>query len=145
MTDEYDLHRFVRAQAQTYDETLLALRHGSMPMARMDIIFPRLAAADEPADIGRFRIRSLDEASAYLDFPVIGNRYRECVGALQALADRSADAVFGEIGARQLHASLTLFSEASEEFLLETIFDVWFDGLMDERTMAALENLTEAM
>ncbi|MER9486192.1 hypothetical protein NKI50_09380 [Mesorhizobium sp. M0563] len=35
-----------------------------------------------------------------------------------------------------MHASLTLFSEASnDEFLLETIFDVWFDGLLDEETM----------
>jgi uncharacterized protein (DUF1810 family) len=38
-----------------------------------------------------------------------------------------------------LHASLTLFSEASsDEFLLETMFDVWFDGLLDEETMNAL-------
>ncbi|MER9416425.1 DUF1810 family protein [Mesorhizobium sp. M0306] len=37
---------------------------------------------------------------------------------------------------KKLHASLTLFSEASnDEFLLETIFDVWFDGLLDEETM----------
>jgi uncharacterized protein (DUF1810 family) len=115
-----------------------------MPMAHMDFIFPRLAVADGPADVGRYMIRSLDEARAYLDFPVIGNRYRECIGALQRLADRRADAVFGTIGAQQLHASLTLFSEASDEFLLETILDVWFDSLMDEKTVAVFGNPTEA-
>ena len=48
----------------------------------------------------------------------------------------SARTVFGDADARKLHASLTLFSEASDdEFLLETMFDVWFDGMLDEDTM----------
>jgi uncharacterized protein (DUF1810 family) len=48
-------------------------------------------------------------------------------------------AVFGMDGATLLHASLTLFSVAnSDEFLLETIFDVWFDGLLHEATMRQL-------
>jgi uncharacterized protein (DUF1810 family) len=143
MSDEYDLQRFVRAQAHIYDDTLLALRRGSMPTIHMDVIFPRLMAPDDGAEGGVYGIRSLDEASAYLDFPIIGNRYRECVAALQGLADRSAETVFGADCARQLHASLTLFSEASDEFLLEAIFEVWFDGLMEENTMAALDELTE--
>ncbi|MER9427526.1 DUF1810 family protein [Mesorhizobium sp. M0408] len=55
---------------------------------------------------------------------------------MQRLSGLSARAVFGDGDAKKLHASLTLFSEASnDEFLLETIFDVWFDGLLDEETM----------
>ena len=85
-----------------------------------------------------FAITSIDEASAYLSHPLLGGRYRECIGALQGLPDLSARAVFGEAGAKHLQASLTLFSEASEEFLFETIFYAWFDSLLDEETIAAL-------
>ena len=58
---------------------------------------------------------------------------------LQRLINFSARAVFGDVDARKLHASLTLFSEASyDEFLLESMFDVWFDGLLDEDTMTRI-------
>ena len=61
------------------------------------------------------------------------------VGTFQRLSNRTAHSVFGEIDAEKLHASLTLFSEASgDEFLLESMFDVWFDGLLHEETMIAL-------
>lgn len=105
----------------------------------MEFIFPRLATRRSGAAPEPYAITSLDEASAYLSFPILGGRYRECVGTMQRLSGLSARAVFGEVDAKKLHASLTLFSEASnEEFLLETIFDVWFDGLLDEETMNAL-------
>lgn len=143
MNDEYDLRRFVRAQENIYDETILALRRGTMSSACMDFIFPSLPGEGDRAGTNGYVVRSLDEAAAYLAFPVIGPRYRECIGALQRLADRSAGVVFGDIGARKLHASLTLFSEASNEFLLGTVFELWFDGLLDEVTMMALKHMSE--
>ena len=70
---------------------------------------------------------------------------RENVGALQVLAARSAEMVFGADRAKQLHASLTLFFVANGEVLLKAIFEVWFDGLLDEESMTALERLPEVM
>jgi uncharacterized protein (DUF1810 family) len=71
----------------------------------------------------------------------LGGRYRECIGALQGLPDLSARAVFGDAGAKQFHASLTLFSEATDEFLFETMFYAWFDSLLDEQTADALMSI----
>ncbi|MER9246735.1 DUF1810 family protein [Mesorhizobium sp. M0145] len=136
MPDEYDLQRFVSAQDPVYDDALAILRRGMMCTPYMEFIFPRLATRRSGAAPEPYAITSLDEASAYLSFPILGGRYRECVGTLQRLSGLSARAVFGDVDAKKLHASLTLFSEASnDEFLLETIFDVWFDGLLDEETM----------
>ncbi|MGX9119057.1 DUF1810 family protein [Mesorhizobium sp. BHbsci] len=74
---------------------------------------------------------------------LLGGRYRECVGTLQRLSNVNARAVFGDVDARKLHVSLTLFSEASsDEFLLDTMFDVWFDGLLDEKTMHELDAMS---
>lgn len=136
MNDEYNLQRFVVAQEPVYGEALDILRRGMMCTPYMDFIFPCLAPGQtvEPAPL--YAITSLDEASAYLASPVLGGRYRQCVGTLQRLHDRNVGAVFGDEDAKKLHGSLTLFSEAGgEEFLLETMFDVWFDGLVDEETM----------
>lgn len=139
MRDEYNLRRFIAAQDPVYDEALSLLRRGTMPLSYMEFMFPRLAARKIGQAAEPYAIRSLEEASAYLDFPILGGRFRECVGVLKQLSSLSARAVFGDGGAKRLHESLTLFSEATDEFLLESMLDVWFDALLDEDTMNELE------
>lgn len=130
--DDYDLARFVAAQAGTYGDALDILRRGAMCTPYMDFIFPRLE------DGGDFAISSLDEASAYLAFPLLGNRYRECVETLFRLVDSSAEAVFGAVDAAKLQASLTLFAEASNEVLLRSVLMTWYDNRVDEATIVRL-------
>jgi uncharacterized protein (DUF1810 family) len=143
MSDEYNLQRFVRAQNRVYGDAIRILRRGMMCTPYMEFIFPRLASKQSDAPPEPYAITSLDEASAYLSSPLLGGRYRECVGTLQRLSNVSARAVFGDADARKLHASLTLFSEASsDEFLLETMFDIWFEGLLDEDTMNELNAMS---
>lgn len=137
MADEHDLRRFVLAQAPVYEKTLGCLRRGTMESSCMKFIFPRLGTGHDLP--GHYAITSLDEARAYLSFPLLGGRYRECVGALLPLFAADVRAVFGEANARDLHASLTLFSAAGpREFLLETMFEVWFGGTVDEGTAVAI-------
>jgi|GEM_PF-1562508 uncharacterized protein (DUF1810 family) len=143
MSDEYNLYRFVSAQNAVYDDAIHSLRRGRMCPDYIDFIFPRLGARDSESGTKPYAIKSTDEASAYLAFPVLGGRYRECIGTLQRLAELNARAVFGETGAKQLHASLTLFSEASDEFLFETILYAWFDSLLDDPTVDALRSLSD--
>ena len=135
MSDDYDLQRFVAAQAETYDDAIDILRRGVMCTPYMDFIFPRLArgSGDEP-----YALASLDEARAYLDFQPIGNRYRECVETLFKLVRTSARDVFGDADAQELHASLTLFAEASNEVLLRSVLITWFDNMVDEDTIVRI-------
>lgn len=143
MTDEYNLQRFIAAQDLVYEDAIGRLRRGAMCTTYMEIIFPRLVSGGNGRVAETYAIASLDEAHAYLSSRLLGGRYRECVGALQRLANRSADVVFGEVAARKLHASLTLFSAASDdEFLLETMFDVWFDGVLHEETMNVIRQIS---
>ncbi len=138
MANEPDLQRFIDAQDAVYDDAIAVLRRGMMCSPYMDFIFPRLRTSGaDPAD-EPFAVGSIDEASAYLASPVLGGRYRECLGALQHLPGLSARTVFGDIDARKLHASMTLFCEASDEFLLETVLEAWFDSLLDPDTMKDL-------
>ncbi|WP_027161980.1 DUF1810 family protein [Mesorhizobium sp. WSM1293] len=143
MDDQYNLQRFVSAQDLVYGDALAMLRRGMMCTPYMELIFPTLATGRSDTGADPYAITSLDEAGAYLQSPILGGRYRECVGKLQRLSDLSARAVFGDEDTMKLHASLTLFSEASnDEFLLETIFDVWFDGQIDEGTMRKLYSVS---
>jgi uncharacterized protein (DUF1810 family) len=142
MTDEvHRFARFIAAQDPVYEDAVTMLRNGRMCTPYMDFIFPRLAAADERMADRRFAIESLDEARAYLVYPKLGNRYRECVEALMVNATGTATAVFGSLDAAKLQASLTLFSEASNEPLLRIMLSVWFDELVDEETMMQLQTL----
>lgn len=137
MTDEYDLQRFVAVQAGTYDDAIDILRRGAMCTPYMDHIFPRLAS--EAGDGNGFALPGLDAARAYLAFPPIGNRYRECVETLFRLVRSSAREVFGEADADKLHASLTLFAEATNEVLLRSVLAVWFDNMVHEETIVRID------
>src|SRR3546814_15498425 len=75
-------------------------------------IFPQLAKLGRSSTAQQFAIHSVKEAQAYLDHPILGPRYLECVTALQDLNTSDADAVFGEIDAKKLRSSLTLFELA---------------------------------
>jgi len=136
MTDEYDLERFVTAQAEAYDDAIDILRRGAMCTPYMDFIFPRLGRED--GDDSVYALSSLDEARAYLDFPLLGGRYRESVETLFRLVQTSAREVFGDVDAAKLHASLTLFAEASNEVLLRSVLITWFDNMVDEDTIVRI-------
>lgn len=138
-SDEYDLQRFVRAQSNTYDRAITALRQGRIGARQRDLLFSRLGAPGRAPSPRPHAISCLDEARAYLAMPLLGGNYRECIGVLQRQSDRDPRTVFGIDGATKLQASLTLFSVANgDEFLLETMFEVWFDGLLHEETMRRL-------
>ncbi len=136
MNDEYNLQRFVAAQADVYDDALDILRRGAMCTPYMDCIFPRLGS--DPDGPNALAISELDEARAYLAFRPIGNRYRECVETLFRLVQSSARDVFGDTDAQKLHASLTLFAEATNEVLLRSVLMTWYDSQVDEDTIVRL-------
>jgi uncharacterized protein (DUF1810 family) len=72
----------MNAQDTTY-ATVLAEIRGAKRGNGMWFIFPQLAGLSHSAMAQRYAIASLDEARAYLANPILGPRYRECVGALQ--------------------------------------------------------------
>lgn len=140
MNDEYNLQRFVKAQATVYGDAIAILRRGRMCTPYMEFIFPRLLGHDHDEAAKGYAITSLDEASAYLAVSVLGGRYRECVGALLWFPHKTARDVFGTVDSKKLHSSLTLFAEASNnEPLLCSMLDVWFEKRLDEETMGRLE------
>ena len=144
MTDDFDLERFVAAQDEggTYERAIAELRRGRKSSHWMWFVFPQIVGLGQSATSQRYAIRSLDEARAYLDHPVLGPRLRECARAVLATTGRSAVEIFGGIDAVKLRSSMTLFIEAApEEPVFQQVLDRYFDGAKDPRTLEEIAQL----
>lgn len=134
-----NLDRFVTAQQGIYDGALAEIRRGRKRGHWMWFIFPQLAGLGRSAMAHHYAIGSIDEARAYLGHPLLGDRLRACVAALQDLVDGTAEGIFGDVDALKLRSSLTLFAAAGGGRLFEAALDRWFDGRPDMATIALLE------
>ncbi|MFC3443930.1 DUF1810 domain-containing protein [Sphingobium rhizovicinum] len=138
MTQDATLARFVEAQAKIYETALSEIRAGAKRSHWMWFIFPQLRGLGHSPTAHYYGIASLSEARSYLDHPVLGQRYLNCVKALQALAGSDPVAVFGSVDAMKLRSSLTLFEAAGGPALLGDALERWFDGERDASTLHLL-------
>lgn len=137
--DPYDLGRFVEVQEANYQQALSELRIGKKRSHWIWFILPQvLGLGSSPMSI-RYAIRSLAEAKAYLEHPVLGARLRECVAAMNSHAGVTASDVLGEIDARKFRSCLTLFAQVSgSEPLFREALSKYFSGKPDAATLAIL-------
>ncbi len=132
-----DLDRFVRAQDQggTYDRALAELRAGRKTSHWMWFVFPQVAGLGRSDMARAYAISGADEARAYLDHPVLGERLRECCRALLDLETDDAGRVLGGIDAMKLRSSMTLFARADpDEQLFADVLEKFFGGEADAAT-----------
>jgi len=139
---EFDLERFVSAQEGVYADTLAELRSGRKRTHWMWFIFPQIDGLAMSATSKRYAIRSLAEARAYLDHPILGPRIIECCETLLALEGRSAAEIFGYPDDLKLRSSMTLFSIADPALaVFHSVLDKYFIGMPDERTIQIVSRL----
>lgn len=138
MPDINSLDRFVEAQTLAYPTALAEIRRGAKRTHWMWFIFPQIVGLGQSTTARHFAIRSLVEARAYLDHPILGRRYVECAEALQDLTISDPVAVFGDIDATKLRSSLTLFEAARPQVLFAAALDRWFGGERDALTLSLL-------
>src|ERR1700759_3656000 len=113
--DPFHLQRFVDAQedAAIYARALSELRAGRKQGHWIWFVFPQIAGLGSSPMSQAYAIRSLEEARAYLEHPVLGPRLRESTEALLANDPAlSADQILGGIDATKVRSSMTLFAAA---------------------------------
>lgn len=134
--DPYDLQRFVDAQANVYERALFEIKSGRKRSHWMWFIFPQVEGLGTSSMSRRFAIRSVAEARAYLDHPLLGPRLLECAQAALAVDTSSALELFGSPDDLKLSSCATLFaSVSSEESVFRQLINKYFDGKADERTL----------
>ncbi len=107
--DPHDLRRFVRAQEGVYAQALAEIRSGRKRTHWMWFVFPQLDGLGSSPTARLYAIKTIDEARAYLDHPVLGRRLHECVEAALQVEGRSALEIFGFPDDLKLRSSATLF------------------------------------
>ena len=136
MDTDFNLERFVDAQAGVYDQALAELHAGRKRSHWMWSIFPQIAGLGQSEMARRYAIASTDEAAAYLAHPVLGPRLRTCAAAVAAHDDRAADEIFDYPDNLKFHSSMTLFADvAPDEAVFQTCLDRFFDGAGDPATL----------
>ena len=135
----FDLRRFVQAQDPVLPQARAELAAGRKRTHWMWFVFPQLAGLGHSATARHYALRSLDEARAYLDHPVLGPRLLDCVRLANAVEGRTAHEVFGSPDDLKFRSCLTLFALARpEEALFRAALDKYYGGAMDPATLALL-------
>jgi uncharacterized protein (DUF1810 family) len=136
MDDPFQLDRFVNAQEGDYSRALAEIRSGRKRSHWMWYVFPQFAGLGMSPTSQLYAIKSLAEARAYLDHPVLGARLIECVEAALSVDGRSATDIFGTPDDLKLRSSATLFANVSApESQFHRLLDKYFAGAADERTI----------
>lgn len=138
-SDPYGLSRFTRAQDENFAQALAEIRQGQKRSHWMWFIFPQIDGLAFSSTAKLYSIKSLDEARAYLDHPVLGPRLRECAEAVIAVQGRSAHEIFDSPDDLKLRSSATLFAHVSPPgSIFERLLAKYYEGRRDERTLELL-------
>ena len=137
--DPYDLTRFVLGQELNYEDALSEIRNGRKRSHWMWYIFPQYQGLGSSPTSRRYAIKSMAEASAYLQHPILGPRLLECAEAALGVTGRSAHELFGSPDDMKLQSCATLFASVSPPgSVFERLLEKYFDGTRDEKTLSLL-------
>ena len=140
MSEAIDLDRFKRAQLDIYEQVVSELKAGRKRSHWIWFIFPQIQGLGTSLMNERYAIRSLSEARAYLDDPVLYDRLIECCDLLLIHASQPIDRVLRYPDNLKLKSSMTLFSVASpEDPIFREVLDAFFSGATDLKTLQKLE------
>ena len=139
MDTEFNLERFVQAQAPLYASVVKELKAGRKAGHWMWFIFPQIAGLGSSAAAREFAIVSADEAAAYLAHPLLGKRLRDCSALVLAIDNKQAADIFAAPDDLKFHSSMTLFADvAPDEAVFQDCINKFFGGESDPATVDAL-------
>jgi uncharacterized protein (DUF1810 family) len=136
---DFNLDRFVAAQASVYDDVLEEMRAGRKTSHWMWFVFPQLNGLARSEMAREYGLGGLAEAAAYLDHPLLGSRLRECTNLVNAIDDSTASDIFGAIDAMKFRSSMTLFElVAGPASPFSRAIEKYYAGQRDDATRSLI-------
>lgn len=133
------LERFVIAQNPCYSQVIQELKNEQKRSHWMWFVFPQISGLGHSEYAQYYGLNGLADARAFLEHPILGKRYEECLQLLDK-AQASAEDIFGPVDAKKLQSSLTIFLEVeSESPLLNGLLNKFFNGVTDDATYSLLQ------
>jgi uncharacterized protein (DUF1810 family) len=137
--DPYQLSRFIQAQENDYERALSELRSGRKRSHWIWYIFPQLDGLAFSSTSKHYAIKSIGEAKAYLEHPILGPRLRECAEAVDHIEGRSATDILGSPDDMKLRSCATLFACVSPpQSVFDRLIEKYYQGKRDEKTLQLL-------
>lgn len=137
-----DLQRFIDAQERDYADALAEIKKGRKRTHWMWYIFPQIQGLGFSEMSKRYAIKDLDEAEAYINHPVLGQRLIEICSELLKLQSNGAHEIFGSPDDMKLRSSMTLFASLPDAYpVFKSVIDKFFNGEMDNATLQLLGEL----
>lgn len=134
------LERFLQPQSTSYPTALVEVRAGYKCSHWMWYIFPQLKGLGMSSMAHYYGINDAEEARAYLNHPILGDRLREITLALLNVENKSAMEIFGWTDAMKLRSCMTLFNAvANGDDLFQKVLDKYYSGKADDVTLAMLK------
>jgi uncharacterized protein (DUF1810 family) len=138
--EPHNLQRFLDAQARIYDQVLEELRAGRKRSHWVWFIFPQIAGLGHSETAKFYAIRSLEEAAAYLQHPLLGPRLLECTSLVHSVAGKTIHDILGSPDDMKFRSCMTLFAKATEENKPFTdALQKYFDGEPDSLTLQRIQ------
>lgn len=141
MKDPFNLQRFIDAQKGAYTDALDELRRGRKVTHWMWFVFPQIAGLGSSPTAVAYALRDLAEACAYSEHPVLGPRLRECVAAVLAHRDTTAEQIFGYPDVLKLGSSMTLFELAGADGDFGEVLECFYAGERDTATLRIVADM----
>lgn len=134
----YDLDRFVNAQdteLHTYSEALNEIREGHKKGHWIWYVFPQIKGLGHSYKSEYYGISSKEEAKAYLEHPILGNRLRDITQALLDCSNPSAFNILGFPDVLKVQSCMTLFDMVAPNDIFSNVLDRYYEGKRCEKTI----------
>ena len=133
------IDRFLAPQKTSYAIALEEVRNGRKASHWMWYIFPQLRGLGQSNTAWYYGIGDLNEAKAYLEHPILGQRLREITQATLDLSETDSMKIFGWPDNMKFRSCMTLFAQVSEDDLFAKVLDKFFGGQEDSMTLELLK------
>ena len=142
--DKFNLNRFIKAQSSTCKTAMNELSSGNKTGHWIWYIFPQIDGLGSTDMTKLYSIKSVQEASAYLEHPILGKRLIESCEILLNLDVSSISNVMGLPDDLKLRSSMTLFEYVSEpKSIFNKVLIRYFDNDLDEVSLEIIKAISD--
>ena len=111
----------------------------------MWFIFPQIKGLGKSDTANYYAINDLKEATEFLEHPILGKHLIEISELFLTFKRKSADGILGDLDARKLRSSMTLFSLVENTNpVFQQILDAFFSGETDPLTLSIINSTIES-
>lgn len=136
-----DLMRFLDAQNKLYLTALSEIKKGKKQTHWMWFIFPQIKGLGTSSIANYYAINDLKEAGDFLQHPVLAKHLVEISKLLLTFKRKSIESVLGDLDARKLRSSMTLFSQVENaDPVFRDVLNTFFAGAEDMQTLSLLNS-----